>query len=420
MSTVFPLSGRSAGSKDSQRYGRQLKLGIAGMGRGFLAMLPTLTLHPGITIVAGTDPRGEARQRFAQDFGARPYESFEALCGDADVEAIYIASPHQFHREQVEMAARHGKHVLVEKPMALSLDDCRAMIDAAGAAGVTLLIGHSHSFDAPIRRTRQLIQSGAFGRLRMISALNYTDFLYRPRRIEELGTEQGGGVVFSQGSHQIDIVRTIAGGRVETVRAHAGVWDPRRPTESAYSALLTFEDGVAATMVYSGHAHFDSDEFCGWIGETGKPKDPSQYGSARRLLQAVASSAQEESLKRDRGYGGPAYNSPDSTGRESNETRHHEHFGLFIASCEGADLRPGPRGVSIYEDEAARFDALEDPVVPRSDVIDELHAAVIDGKQPFHSGEWGMANLEVCLAILQSSREKREITLRCQVGAALI
>ena len=68
------------------------------------------------------------------------------------------------------------------------------------------------------------------------------------------------------------------------MRALTGAWDPARPTEGAYSALLTFENGAFATLTYSGYAHFDSDEFTGWIGEMGQKKDPAPYGAARQLL----------------------------------------------------------------------------------------------------------------------------------------
>ena len=94
------------------------------------------------------------------------------------------------------------------------------MIAAARHAGVHLIVGHSHSFDAPILRTRALIASGEYGAVRMITALNYTDFLMRPRRPEELDTAQGGGAVFNQAAHQVDIVRLLGGGRVKSVRAH--------------------------------------------------------------------------------------------------------------------------------------------------------------------------------------------------------
>src|SRR4029077_20982213 len=111
----------------------------------------------------------------------------------ASVEAAYIATPHQFHAEQSRIAFKAGKHALVEKPMALTHDECRGMVEAARRAGKHLIVGHSHSFDAPIALTRKLIDSGRYGRLKMITALNFTDFLYRPRRPEELDTSKGGG-----------------------------------------------------------------------------------------------------------------------------------------------------------------------------------------------------------------------------------
>ena len=153
---------------------------------------------------------------------------------------VYIATPHEHHATHVATVTAHGKHVLVEKPMAITLAECRQMIAAAERAGVSLLVGHSHSFDRPILRTREIIASGAVGPVRMINAQYYTDFLYRPRRPEELVTGRGGGVVFSQGAHQIDIVRLLGGGRVRTVRALTGAWDSDRPTEGALRGAAHF------------------------------------------------------------------------------------------------------------------------------------------------------------------------------------
>src|ERR1700688_2563960 len=215
---------------------RKLRLGIAGLGRAFSLMIPTFTAHPLVEVAAGADPRPEARMKFAAEFHAGVYETVEELCGDRNVEAIYISTPHQFHAEQVALAAAAGKHVLVEKPMALSLAECRRMIEATRAAGVTLVVGHSHSFDAPVARTRELAAGGSFGDIRMTTALNFTDFLYRPRRPEELDTGRGGGVLFNQAPHQVDVVRLIGGGKVRSVRAMTGSFDTARPTEGAYSA----------------------------------------------------------------------------------------------------------------------------------------------------------------------------------------
>ncbi len=387
-----------------------LKLGIAGIGRAFSFMIPTFRDDPRVAIVAGFDPRAEARARFAQDFGASTYESMEELCA-SDVDAIYIASPHQFHAPQVAMAAAHGKHVLVEKPMALSLQDCQAMIDATRKAGVHLIVGHSHSFDAPIRKIAELVEAGTYGRLRMITALNFTDFLFRPRRPEELDSTLGGGAIYNQAPHQVEMLRLIAGGRVKSVRAMTGVWDESRPTEGAYNAFLTFENGVSATMTYSGYAHFDSDELLDWTNEIGLKKDSKNYGAARKAILASGNLAEESALKNARNYGGSAY-----TDLSSESARQHHTFGFLTASCEQADLRSFGDGVRVYGDLEQTFLSLEPPKIPRSEVVDELYAAVFDHVAPLHSGEWSLATMEVCLSLLQSAREGREIFMMHQIG----
>lgn len=391
---------------------RPLRLGICGLSRAFVLMLPTLSMHPKLKIVAGADPRPEARARFAADFNARVYDGIEAMCADPEVEAVYIATPHQLHAAGAIAAAKAGKHMLVEKPLAITLDECRAMIAAAKAAGVHLLCGPSHSYDAPIVETRQLIARGTYGRLGLITATQYTDFMYRPRRPEELDTKQGGGVVFSQGAHQVEIVRLLAGGLATSVRAAAASLDPRRGSEGAYTAFLSFANGAAATITYSGYDHFNTDELCGWISEAGTKKDPERYGAARRALHGVAAGEPEAALKFDRGYGGAHYVPPPPV-----EGRVHEHFGFLIASCEKADLRPLPQGVMVYADAARTLRPLEKPDIPRRGAIDELYDVVVNGAPPLHTGEWATATLEVCLAILRSAAEGREVTLQHQVPA---
>jgi len=84
---------------------------------------------------------------------------------------------------------------------------------------------------------------------------------------------------------------------------------------------------------------------------------------------------------------------------------------VFVASCEKADLRPLPNGVMIYGDKEKRLAALPRPRLPRAEVIDELYGAVVEGRAPVHSGESALATLQVCLAILESSRLGKEIVL---------
>jgi len=384
---------------------RKLRLGVAGLGRAFSVMLPTFTGDARVSLVAAADPRAEARRRFAADFGGKGYESVDELCADPAIDVVYVATPHQYHAQHAALAARHGKHLLIEKPIALTLDDCTAIIAAARNAGVQLVVGHSHSFDAPVQRLRELIASGEFGAVRMINALNYTDYLYRPRRAEELDTAQGGGAVFNQAAHQVDIVRLVAGGEVTSVRAATGAWDRSRPTEGAYAALLTFANGAFASLTYNGYGHFDSDELQGWIGEMGQKKTP--YAAAPR--PRFGSTQDETAFKNAHNYGGRDYRPSVA------QAATHQHFGTLLVSCERGDLRAMPNGVMIYQNGAVRFDELPPPAAPRAQVIDELYRAVVHGESPLHDGAWAMATLEVLLGILRSAQEGRDVALHHQV-----
>jgi len=413
----------AARSVDAARPGwspvpeRRLRVGVAGLGRAFTLMLPTLTADPRVELVAAADPRAEATVRFAREFGGRVYRTVEAMCADPEVDVVYVATPHQLHADHVEAAAAAGKHVLVEKPMAITLDECRRMIAASERANVRLVVGHSHSFDAPILRARAIIASGALGAVRMINAQYYTDFLYRPRRPEELDTRRGGGAVFSQAAHQVDIVRLLGGGRVRSVRAQTGAWDPARATEGAYAALLAFEDGSYASLAYSGYAHFDGDELCGGIDEMGAQKADAYVGAARRNLRHAANPEEEAALKNARNYGGADYDAA-VTAERARPPPSHQHFGLVLVCCERGDLRPMPHGVMIYGDGEKHLEPLPKPRVPRAEVIDELYAAIVSGRTPVHGGRWALATLEVCLAMLQSAREQRDIVLDHQVAVS--
>ena len=170
-----------------------LRLGIAGLGLAGAFMIRAATMHPRIALCAAMDPLPRPREAFARQFDAKVYSDFRNLCRDPSVEAIYISSPHRFHASQAVEAMEQGKHVLVEKPLALTLDECDEVVAAADRTGLHLIVGHTHAFDPNIREMHRIIQSGELGRLGMILAFNYNDFLLRPHRSDEFDSEKGGG-----------------------------------------------------------------------------------------------------------------------------------------------------------------------------------------------------------------------------------
>ena len=391
--------------------GPVLRIGVVGLGRAFTLMLPSFVKDVRVQLVCATDPQQEACAQFERDFGAKCVKSIEELCAHPDLDVVYIATPHQLHARHVELAASNGKHILVEKPMALTLDECNRMIQAVKRAGTIMVVGHSHSFNAPILQAYHRIRSGEFGQVRMITALNYTDFLYRPRRPEELDTSQGGGVLFSQAAHQLDIVRLLGGGLVTSVSARTGAWDPHRPTQGAYSALLSFANGAFATVTYSGYAHFDSDMWMGQVGELGQDKTNMAYGLAKRRLATVQTKEEESALKAARNYGASDWQNQ----AKPNLTAKHQHFGPLIISCDKADLRPVPNGLWIDGDTHSQLVEIPDPVVPRQEVIDELYNAVVHQKPVLHSGDWARATTEISLAILESAQSNKTVLPSHQV-----
>jgi len=164
----------------------RIRLGVVGLGRGFMLTLPALTGDERIVLAGAFDPRAEARERFMQEFDAPAFPTLGAMLGAPDIDALYIASPHEHHAAQAIAAIKAGKHVLVEKPMAVTVADCAAMAEAARRFDRVLVVGPSHGFDAPVRAAAALIASGDHGALRQILTFNFTDFVYRPRRAEEL------------------------------------------------------------------------------------------------------------------------------------------------------------------------------------------------------------------------------------------
>jgi len=389
---------------------------MAGLGVASTQILPPISALSYIKVTAAADTRADALGKFREKYGGQTFTSVETMCESSDVDAIYIATPNELHAQHAIAAAERGKHVIVEKPMALSIPECDAMNEAAEKHGVKLLCGHTHSFDSPIRKMREIVNSGELGKLCMINTWNYNEFMYRPRMKHELATSRG--VVLNQGPHQVDIARLIGGGKVRSVRAMAGIGDPLRPGEGHYTGYLEFEDGAAASLVYSGYAYFDSAELIWGIGEGGELKDPERHLKARqffRRLRAEASqqNSLEEKLEQWR-YGGSSEG--QWTGESSSQEKRQPFFGLTVVTCEKGDIRQSPDGLFVYTEEGKKEITIARGSHGREAELKEFYDAIVNNRLLFHDGRWGEATLEVCLGILQSAAEKREIIMAHQVA----
>lgn len=391
-----------------------MRLGFAGLGMAGGSVVPEIAKLPYIQLTAAADLRPQSLDLFHEEYGGEIYQSVEEMCQSPNVDAVYVATPHEYHAEHTITALKSKKHVIVEKPMALSIDEAEAMNRAAEENQVKLLCGHTHSFDAPIRKMAQLVRSGEFGRLLMIDTSYYKNFMYRPWTSHDVAMSRG--IILNQGPHQVDIVRLIGGGRVRSVRAMAGVGDRLRPAEGHYVCYLEFEDGVPTSLVFGGYARFNSGELVWGIGEGGQQIDPASILEERRAIKAITRGEDRDRLLEQR-HEAYRYGAGVSLhgGARSGERTHQPFFGVTIVTCEGAEMRQSPDGLYVYDDDGQHEVSVAQALRGRQAEITELYEAVVNNRPVFHDGRWGEATLEVCLAILRSSAERREIMMSHQV-----
>lgn len=394
----------TAAGRDVPR--RPLRLGVAGLGTAGRVILPFVERHRDVVVTAGADPGADARDRFAGP-GRAAFPTVAEMCASDDVDVVYVATPTPLHAEHVLTSLRAGKHVVVEKPMAVSVGSAETMVAESERAGLVLVVGHSQSFEAPVRAIRSIVESGVLGALRAVNAWYFTDWMFRPRHPEELDPAKGGGVPLRQGAHHADIIRYIGGGCLRSVRGTVACWDPDRRADGAYVAYLEFDDGTPATAVYSGYDHFPSTELTFGIGESGQSMGAG-YGVARRRLSQVSDAGAEMALKA--GAGGASRQSELLRGGDK-----QPFFGLVVVSCERGDIRVSPDGLLVYGDDSRAEIPLAGLPVGREALLDELCGAVLDQLPPAHDGRWGLANLEVCQALAESSATRREVQLMRQV-----
>ncbi len=405
----------------------RLGLGFVGLGQAVNLILrrrAELERLPYDVVAAAELPgRREALDRFELEFGGRGYTSVEELCADPAVDVVYIATLPEQRLAHVTIAAQAGKHVIVEKPMAPTLDEGRRLIEVADAHSVRLMAGHTHSFDAPILRMQELVASGELGRLLSILTFNHNDFNVRPWPNRELAASHG--PVLNQGPHQVDIVRQIAGGLVRSVRASV-IWDDLRDCEGGYTCHLSFEDGASALLSFDARGFFDSGELFGYIGEGGQQR---ATGLARRMRQnfvelAAASASRSEldarlEAQKEQGRYGvpdPAGDTMALFGYTGGEVRYQPFFGYTLVTCERGVIRQTPNGLMVYGEHGPVEIPMDKGRTGRTAELLEMHSAVVDDRPLFHDGRWGLATLEVCLGILESASTGSDVVMSHQVA----
>jgi len=194
----------------------------------------------------------------------RAYPSYEALLADPDIEAVYIPLPNHLHAEWTERAAAAGKHVLCEKPLAMSSDQARHMIDVCRHAGVKLMEAFMYRLHPMWVEAKRMVDSGEIGELLAIQSF----FSYRnvdPSNIRNI-SDFGGGALMDVGCYPVNVARMLFGAEPTTVKSSIRR-DPEFGTDAVTSAVLDFE-GRHATFTCS--TQLEDDQGVNLVGTTGR------------------------------------------------------------------------------------------------------------------------------------------------------
>lgn len=236
------------------------KIGVGVIGLGGVAEighLPWYKFNQNVEIKAVVDINLAKAKRIAGKYGVRKYYTdYLKLLEDKDVEAVSICTPVHLHREHVIMACKYGKHVLVEKPMARDIDECREMITVAEKNNVILMVGFMKRFNPGFQFIKSMLDSGEIGSPHYID-VHWSLFDIQGSEGFRYKSYTGGGVFQDHGSHYIDLSRWWFNDEVKELVAEFNIMVSGREVEDHGVVLLRFRRGGIATIETSriGLAH---------------------------------------------------------------------------------------------------------------------------------------------------------------------
>jgi UDP-N-acetyl-2-amino-2-deoxyglucuronate dehydrogenase len=338
--------------------------GFGIVGTGVIAAIhaDALALLPSTRLVAVTDVVGSAAEAFAAARGCAAEPDLDALLARPDVEVVSVCVPSGLHAEVAVRAAKAGKHLVVEKPIDVTLEAADRLIEAARSAGVALTVISQHRFDAGLIDARRLLDEGALGRLVLGEA---STKWYRGQEYYESAPWRGthamdGGSLLNQGVHYVDLLRWCMG-PVAEVTAVCSTQTHQIEVEDTSLAIVSFASGAVGTIL-STTAAFP--------------------GFPQRL---------------------------EITGTEGTVTI--EDGRMVGCALRGAAppeaLQAAPPGAAG----AAASDPAAVGVASHAAQIADLLAAVREGREPAVTGADGRAALEIILAVYESARSGRPVLI---------
>ena len=362
------------------------KLGVGIIGAGHAAWvghLPWYWENPHAEIRAISDVAEDKAAQAAKRWGVEAwYTDYHQILARGDIGAVSICAPTWTHRDIAVAAARAGKHILCEKPMARSIEECDDMIVAARQAGVKLAVGFTKRCNPGYERIKQILDDGLIGRPYHLD-IHWN--LYFPPGSEESknfseDSRVGGGVLMDNGIHYVDTFRWWLGAEVDTVFAETTKVVPGRVFEDEATAILRFRDGATA-ILDMGFNRVADIAASGW---------DQSVPYAWRFTEMGFLYAEKGTIT----YDVPPFNSPEPV-----------RIGLYLQRGTGCELggwhklelpttmQPGgPRS----PEEIGTF--------PFKRQIDRFVDCVLDDKAPPATGEDGRIAIQVVMAAYEAAR----------------
>ncbi|HET6761228.1 MAG TPA: Gfo/Idh/MocA family oxidoreductase, partial [Gemmatimonadaceae bacterium] len=228
---------------------KTFRIALVGCGRISKNHLEAIDKIDGLDLVAVCDTDPERAKRVGMEWKVPHFTSYDRMLAESEADVVTIATPSGLHPEQGVAAAKAGKHVVMEKPMAISLTGADALVQACDKAGVQLFVVKQNRLNPPVQLLKRAVDRNRFGRIYMASC---TVHWARPQEYYDQAPWRGtwefdGGAFMNQASHYVDLIQWVMG-PVESVMAKTATLARRIETEDSGIAILKFRSGALGTI----------------------------------------------------------------------------------------------------------------------------------------------------------------------------
>jgi predicted dehydrogenase len=339
-----------------------VKLGLVGCGNFADCIASAVQKSNNAELITCFDILPKSREEFSKRYGCDQEHSYGDLLKRKDVDGVLVVSPNAFHAEQTELAAGHGKHVFVEKPIANTLADGERMIEACEKAGVVLMIGHLRRRSAGNRKARELIRNGVIGKPVMAEA-NVSSpggFELNPNKFRWHGDDSGcpGGMLMTSGIHHVDTFNYLLG-PIKSVFSYSNKLYIQAEIDDVTTTVFQFESGV---LGYLGASY--ASQKANWM---------SIYGTQANLLWTISF--------------------PDSPVEKFYHNK--DAYTRLVLSEKGKGIRDIPLI----------------PGDPALEEIEEFAHCIQTGERPETDGTGALIALAFVRAAIESARTGKEVTI---------